>query len=55
MFGVGWMIKNQNDTLSPIKLDKFDTYEEAFDFYTKNKSDYRDKGIYLTMVDLKSN
>ena len=50
MIGIGYMIKNQLGILSPIKFEEYKAFELALEFYTKNKSKLRDKGVYIQLV-----
>lgn len=55
MIGIGYMIKNQLGGLSPIKFEEYETYKLALDFYIKNKSDLRNKGVYIQLINLTNN
>ena len=52
MVGIGYKIKNQLGGFSPIKFEKYDTYDSALKFYTDNKSQLRDKGLYIELVNI---
>lgn len=45
--GIGYSIKNQNGTLSKIKLDVYKTKDEAIKFYNENKAKLRDRGVFI--------
>lgn len=51
-WGIGYSIKNQNGTLSKIKLDVYKTKDEAIKFYNENKAKLRDRGVFIEIVNL---
>lgn len=54
MIGIGYSIKNQLGSLSPIKFEEYSSYEGALKFYMANKSKLRARGLYISLVNTSS-
>lgn len=53
MLAIRYNVRNPDGKLLPVKYKKYNTNDEALQFYINNKQKLRDKGYFIELVTLK--